>query len=793
MRQANQPEREAASLRDRLARLSRASLRMSETLDLETALQGVLDGACSLVDARYGVIALLDASGRLQHLVTSGLAGEERRYLQEQPGSSRSFERLGALEAPVRLADAHLHTAGLGLPEFLLPAEPGSPLALLAVPIRYYGEQAGAICVAGREPEFSPEDEELLVALASQAALVVVNARRSQDERRVRADLEALVNTAPVGVMVFDATTGEVTSFNREAERLVEGLQTPGQPPERLVQQLTVRRADGRELALSELPLVQVLREGEAVRAEEMVLRVADGRAVHLLVNATPIRSEAGEIESFVVSLQDLPPLEELERLRADLLGMVSNELRTPLSSIKGSAATLLDESHDLDPAEMRQFYRLIDRQADRIRDLVGNLADMARIHTGALPVSPAPAEVSALVEQAERSFLDGGGRAGVEVDLPRDLPWVAADRRRVVQVLVHLLSNAAGYFPESSPIRVSARRDGDFVAFSIAGEGRGLADDDLPDRFRRLSRIGEERRGYLAGGPGLGLAVCRGIVEAHGGRVRAENQGPGQGVLFTFTIPVAEGGPAGPERHPDGSPLQGGETESVLVVDEDPEALRYIGDALARAGYSPVVTADPGEALHLLETGRPRLVLLDQALPGIDGIDLMQTIVAVSDAPVIFLSALDRDDVLARAFELGAADYMVKPFSPTELEARVRAALRRGPAFGRRTPAESFVLDDLVISYPERRVEVGGRGVQLTATEYQLLFELSVNAGVVLTYEELLRRVWGTANSGDFRLVRGVVARLRRKLGDGSGVTRYIHTEVRVGYRMARPESSED
>ena len=123
----------AASLRDRLARLSRASLRINETLDLETALQGVMDSACSLVDARYGVIALLDSAGRLRSLVTSGLAGEEGRRLEERcPSSSRFFEHMGGIKAePVRIGDVHLHAAELDLHDLRLPtAEPGPPLGL---------------------------------------------------------------------------------------------------------------------------------------------------------------------------------------------------------------------------------------------------------------------------------------------------------------------------------------------------------------------------------------------------------------------------------------------------------------------------------------------------------------------------------------------------------------------------------------------------------------------------------------------------------------------------------------
>ena len=113
-----------------------------------------------------------------------------------------------------------------------------------------------------------------------------------------------------------------------------------------------------------------------------------------------------------------------------------------------------------------------------------------------------------------------------------------------------------------------------------------------------------------------------------------------------------------------------------VLAVDDDPQALRYVRDALAGAGYQPVVTGDPEEEVCLMEEERPRLVLLDLMLPDADGIELMQAILEIEDVPVIFISAYGREDLITRAFDHGAADYVVKPFSPTELTARIRAAL---------------------------------------------------------------------------------------------------------------------
>ena len=145
------------------------------------------------------------------------------------------------------------------------------------------------------------------------------------------------------------------------------------------------------------------------------------------------------------------------------------------------------------------------------------------------------------------------------------------------------------------------------------------------------------------------------------------------------------------------------------------------------------------------------------------------------------------RDEVIVRALEAGATDYIVKPFSPTELVARVRAALRRRGRLDGVGFEEPYVLGDLTIDYRERRVTIAGRPVNLTPIEYDLLAELSAEAGRVVPHERLLRRVWSPGKPGNIRVLRTHLMRLRRKLGEDASSPRYIVAEPRVGYRMPK------
>ena len=235
---------EITALRERLSRLSEASLRINESLDFDTVLQEVVDSALALTASRYGAITVLDEAGQPSDFIVSGLTKEEHQGLWDMTEGWGFFEYLSGLAEPLRVSDITSHLRELGMPEFM----PSVPLtSMLVAPVRHRGVGVGTIYLAhgADRREFTQEDEEVLVLFASQAGMAIDNARRHREERRARTDLETLIETSPVGVVVLDAVTGVPKSFNREARRIVDSLRDPGQSLEELLAVATFRRADG--------------------------------------------------------------------------------------------------------------------------------------------------------------------------------------------------------------------------------------------------------------------------------------------------------------------------------------------------------------------------------------------------------------------------------------------------------------------------------------------------------------------------------------------------------------------
>jgi DNA-binding response OmpR family regulator len=227
---------------------------------------------------------------------------------------------------------------------------------------------------------------------------------------------------------------------------------------------------------------------------------------------------------------------------------------------------------------------------------------------------------------------------------------------------------------------------------------------------------------------------------------------------------------------------MAAGKIQTVLVVEDEASIASFVALYLKNAGYSVQTAATGGDALAKAESEQPALIVLDLMLPDIDGVEVCRRIRQSSDVPILMLTARDEDVDKIIGLEVGADDYLTKPFNPRELVARVKSILRRAAPERRQLESAQIRHGDLLVDAGRREVKVGDTEVQLAPKEFDLLWELLDHRGLVLTRDQLLERVWGYTFAGDTRTVDVHVRQLRRKLGDASPIV----TVWGVGYKVA-------
>jgi signal transduction histidine kinase len=231
--------------------------------------------------------------------------------------------------------------------------------------------------------------------------------------------------------------------------------------------------------------------------------------------------------------------LAELDQLKSDFVSMVSHELRTPLGLIKGYAGTLRRQDIELDDATRREFLQVIEEETDSLTELVANLLDMSRIEAGTLRVDPRPTDLNRLLAECAARLHAREPARTLQLNVPAGLPPVLADERRVIQVVDNLLTNAARYTPADAAIVLRAHAGYETVVVEVADDGPGIPPDMRERIFEKFVRL-EGGEGAASGSSGLGLAICRGIVQAHGGTIWVESE-PGRGSTFGLSLPVSQ------------------------------------------------------------------------------------------------------------------------------------------------------------------------------------------------------------------------------------------------------------
>lgn len=388
-----------------------------------------------------------------------------------------------------------------------------------------------------------------------------------------------------------------------------------------------------------------------------------------------------------------------------------------------------------------------------------------------------------------------------LELALPGEVPAITADARLVERALDLILAAAVAVAPLGGTLRVDVRPFAGEIVVAVHSRGPSLSDDELADLcepFAALPRIGV----HLPEG-GVGLCLARAIAALHGGRLRIERLTDGPGTLFMSVWPLvpppvtgaASLSPATSAGDPDSARSIPGASIArprpvVLLLDRDPRMARYLRANLEARQFRPALATSVDELYRLAELEEPDLALVDVSASAaeVDACAVVRRLCDTCGAPVIALSRRYDAEECVRLLEAGARDYIAKPLSIEELLARVRVALRERDARARGEPREPiFRSGDLAIDFAQRTVTLAGRPIALSRTEYKLLRALAQHAGMVLSHETLLERVWGAGYSHEIAFIWVYIRRLRTKIERDPGSPRYIQTVSGVGYRLAR------
>jgi PAS domain S-box-containing protein len=404
-------------------------------------------------------------------------------------------------------------------------------------------------------------------------------------------------------------------------------------------------------------------------RDEAVALRIAEHAAIALRNAELFRREQHARAEA-----------EAANRGKDDFLAVLSHELRTPLQAMLGWLRLM--RAGRLDEAATTKALATIERNTQTQMKLIGDLLDVSGILAGKLRVEPRVMDLAAVVEAAVQSVRAAALAKHVELTTAAEPGpmLIDGDADRIDQVAANLLSNALKFTPSGGRIDVRLWRDGGQARLTVADSGIGIAPDVLPHVFDRF-RQADSSTTRSHGGLGLGLALVRYLVEAHGGSVRAESAGAGAGATFAIALPL-RAGPGTTRRTADGAPATELGGARVLVVEDDADTRDFLGFALGRAGVKTVLTASTAEALDRLTAETFDVVVSDLSMPGADGYALIRRLRemdagASARRPAVALTAHAGPDERRRALEAGFDAYLVKPVDAVDLTGVVARLLR--------------------------------------------------------------------------------------------------------------------
>jgi PAS domain S-box-containing protein len=514
--------------------LLETSAAVISSLDLQTVLNQILEQMGRLLAIQmYAIIQLDDRAGSFRIRASRGLSRQFTENLSILPTEPDSVT-MRALNSrhPVQVSDTETD------PSYAvrrMRARAEGYRAILAVPLHTQHAPPTALVVFHPTPHVFTENEiQLLVNFANHAAMAIENAilfERSdmQLEEQTRR-LESLVQSLHDG-LILSNLQGKTIYANRRvgamANLSAQGL--AGVPVDQILERVLSRSDDGERARKA---VQRMYEQGDEHNAEITILD--EGRTVYLRLETFAVTDSHGDLIGRGLLLHDITADRELDRMRASLVSTVSHELRTPLASIKGYASTLLADDVQWDRESQNEFLKIISDESDRLGELVNNILDLSRLDAGVLRLERVECNITETFQRAAKSVHLDGSRVDIMVEA--ELPPLYADPIRLETILRNLFENAVKYGGENVSIRMEVRQQEGNILFRILDDGPGIPPEENVRIFESFYRV-DDSLARLTGGAGLGLAICQGLVHAHGGRIWVEPQE--KGACITFSIPL--------------------------------------------------------------------------------------------------------------------------------------------------------------------------------------------------------------------------------------------------------------
>ncbi len=509
--------------RDYLLDISRA---LTSQLSLNEVLRRILESATQMLGGQAGLIALGNENSktftvRASYGIPSAVLHLFTPLLTDIVHKDRDSFVIPELNRKMRLV---AQAAGMGLHQ------------VIALPMAIGQELVGVVYIfRATGGNFTRNEVRLLQSFADQAAIAVHNARLYEQVTTEKQRLDAILRHSADGIMILNRDL-TIESINLALARVTGWRvdEAQGAPHSEVI------RWARRE---SRVDLEEAVANGWPLHEQSMLyvegdLKHTSNSTLSVGITYAPLFNERGELRNIIGNVRDITKFREAEEAKTTFISVISHELKTPVSVIKGYASTLSRDDVEWDRETVLRGLTVIDEEADKLSELIDNLLDASRLQLGTFTLDFGEVSLDQLAERVAEKFRTQTTRHEIRVEFPPDFPPIPGDERRLGQVLSNLLSNAIKYSPNGGTITLGGEVATDAVRVWVSDQGVGLRpgqQEMIFDRFYRADNaLTRETQGV-----GLGLYIVRSIIEAHGGRIWAESE-PGEGTTFTFELPLS-------------------------------------------------------------------------------------------------------------------------------------------------------------------------------------------------------------------------------------------------------------